>query len=169
AARLADQRARRRRRTDRVARRALIAMEIHFPDGTMVRASGIAQRDAGAGWRAFGLYCDPAWSPDWPAAIIDWPDFGVPAQPEVAARQIENAFARARRGEQVEVGCLGGLGRTGTVLACMAVLAGVPTANAVAWVRAHYRPEAIETAAQAAWVTWCAEWLARNERNDRDA
>ena len=58
-----------------------------------------------------------------------------------------------------EVGCLGGSGRTGTVLACMAVLAGVPPAQAVAWVRASYRPEAVETADQEAWVQWFAEWV----------
>jgi hypothetical protein len=45
------------------------------------------------------------------------------------------------------------------VLACMAVLAGVPPARAVAWVRASYRPEAVETADQEAWVKWFAEWV----------
>ena len=52
-------------------------------------------------------------------------DFGLPEDAESAAGMIEAAFIRARRGELVEVGCLGGIGRTGTVLACMAVLAGV--------------------------------------------
>jgi hypothetical protein len=41
----------------------------------------------------------------------------------------------------------------------MAVLAGVPPAQAVAWVRASYRPEAVETADQEAWVQWFAEWV----------
>jgi hypothetical protein len=134
-------------------------MDIRFPDGTLVRASPLSEREAGAGWRAFGLYCDPAWAPDWPAEIIDWPDFGVPADAETAARQIQAAFTRARAGERVEVGCRGGLGRTGTVLACMAVLAGVPAGEAVAWVRAHDRPAAVETAAQEAWVGWFAGWV----------
>ncbi len=58
----------------------------------------------------------------------------------------------------MEVGCLGGSGRTGTVLACMAVLAGVPPAQAVPWVRSAYRPEAVETAEQEAWVQWFAGW-----------
>jgi len=138
-------------------------MEIQFPDGTHVRANGIAARDADAGWRAFGLYCDAAWQPDWPSETIDWPDFGVPSSPETAARQIVNAFERARNGEQVEVGCLGGLGRTGTVVACMAILGGVPGADAVDWVRQHYRPEAVETSGQAAWVAWFAGWLERGE------
>jgi len=55
-------------------------------------------------------------------------------------------------GERVEVGCAGGLGRTGTVLACMASLGGVPPGEAVAWVRANYRPAAVETAEQEAFV-----------------
>jgi hypothetical protein len=41
----------------------------------------------------------------------------------------------------------------------MAVLAGVPPAQAVAWVRASYRPEAVETADQEAWVQWFADWM----------
>jgi protein-tyrosine phosphatase len=91
--------------------------------------------------------------------VIDWKDFGLPENPELAAQQIAEAFGRARRGGLVEVGCLGGSGRTGTVLACMAVLAGAPPAQAVAWVRASYRPEAVETADQEAWVQWFAEWV----------
>lgn len=137
-------------------------MDVTFPDGTQVRAHGIAARDADGGWREFGLYCDAAWQPDWPAATIDWPDFGLPAAPERAARQIVDAFDRAKRGERVEVGCLGGIGRTGTVLACMAVIAGVPEASAVSWVRQNYRLEAVETSAQTNWVTWFADWLERN-------
>jgi hypothetical protein len=101
---------------------------------------------------------DARWAPTWPADVIAWPDFGLPVQPEVAAGQITAAFRRARRGELVEVGCLGGSGRTGTVLACMAVLAGVPPAEAVPWVREAYRREAVETADQEAWVQWFAGW-----------
>jgi protein-tyrosine phosphatase len=85
---------------------------------------------------------------------------GLPEKPELAARQIVDAFGRARQGELVEVGCLGGSGRTGTVLAYMAVLAGVAEPKAVAWVRAEYRPSAVETAEQEAWVRWFAEWSA---------
>ena len=52
----------------------------------------------------------------------------------------------------VEIGCLGGHGRTGTALACLAVLAGTPAAEAVAWVRGAYCPKAVETDAQRAFV-----------------
>jgi len=37
--------------------------------------------------------------------------------------------------ERVEFGCAGGHGRTGTALACMAILDGVPGTEAVAFVR----------------------------------
>jgi hypothetical protein len=131
-------------------------VEVIFPDGTRVRACGLARRDDNRDWRTFGLYVDEGWSPDWPAEVIDWIDFGLPRSPDDAARAIRAAFDRARNGERVEVGCHGGLGRTGTVLACMATLAGVPPADAVAWVRAHYRAEAVETAGQEAWILWFA-------------
>jgi protein-tyrosine phosphatase family protein len=130
-----------------------------FPDGSRVRASSIADRRVDDPDRAFGLYADPRWEPTWPADVIDWRDLGLPEEPEVAARQITRAVDRARGGELIEVGCLGGCGRTGTVLACMGVLAGVPAPDAVAWVRAAYRPEAVETSQQEEWVQWFARWV----------
>jgi|ThiBio_1000_plan_1041568.scaffolds.fasta_scaffold18658_1 hypothetical protein len=131
-------------------------VDVAFPDGTVVRACGLARRDENRIWRTFGLYLDNRWRPDWPAEMIDWEDFGLPRIPHKAARSIRAAFERARNGERVEVGCYGGLGRTGTVLACMATLAGVPAGDAVAWVRAHYHERAVETAEQEAWVCWFA-------------
>jgi protein-tyrosine phosphatase len=134
-------------------------MDVVFPDGTVVRASSIRDRVVNDPTRSFGLYLDMRWQPTWPAEVIDWPDFGLPADGDRAAQQITAAFARARRGDVVEVGCLGGLGRTGTVLACMAVLAGVSAASAVDWVRREYNPAAVETHAQEQWVRWFADRL----------
>ena len=133
---------------------------VTFPDGSRVRAVSLADRREDDPERAYGLYLDARWAPTWPADVIAWPDFGVPVEPEVAAGQITAAFRRARRGDLVEVGCLGGSGRTGTVLACMAVLAGVPPPESVQWVREAYRREAVETADQEAWVQWFAGWAA---------
>ena len=132
-------------------------MIVVFPDGSRVRASSILDRRVDDPERSFGLYLDAGWQPSWPADLIEWQDFGLPEDAESAARMIEAAFMRARRGELVEVGCLGGIGRTGTVLACMAVLAGVPAAKAVAWVRDAYNPAAVETAEQENWVRWFAD------------
>jgi hypothetical protein len=131
---------------------------VRFPDGTRVRASSISDRRVDDPERAYGLYLDPRWEPSWPATLVDWEDFGLPENPQLAAQQIADAFGRAQQGGLVEIGCLGGSGRTGTVIACMAVLAGVPEAEAVAWVRAEYQPSAVETAEQEAWVRWFAEW-----------
>jgi hypothetical protein len=127
-------------------------LRVVFPDGTGVEACGLRDRRAEAPHRDFGLYMDPRWAPTWPAELIEWEDFGLPADPERAAVQIRGAFARARAGERVEVGCAGGLGRTGTVLACMATLAGVPATEAVEWVRANYDRRAVETPKQEAFV-----------------
>ncbi len=101
---------------------------------------------------------DERWYPTWPAAIIPWADFGLPVDSEAAASQIEAAFSRAKRCELVEIGCVGGLGRTGTVLACLAVLAGVAPAEAVPWVRRNYDVRAVETAEQEQWVLWFSQW-----------
>jgi protein-tyrosine phosphatase len=49
------------------------------------------------------------------------------------------------RSERVEIACGGGLGRTGTALACLAVLDGVPPGEAVAFIREQYHPRAVET------------------------
>jgi protein-tyrosine phosphatase len=119
-----------------------------------VRASPLRERREDDPERDFGLYCDERWAPAWPAETIDWPDFGVPRNRDAAAAQIRSAFARAQAGERVEVGCAGGLGRTGTVLASMAVLAGVQAAEAVQWVRANYDARAVETQEQEEFVAW---------------
>jgi hypothetical protein len=131
-------------------------MLVTFPDGTRVRASSLPERVDDDPERSFGLYLDARWEPTWAAEVLAWPDFGLPEDRDAAARAIESAFERARGGELVEVGCLGGSGRTGTVLACMAVLAGVPAPDAVAWVRSNYRPGAVETREQEELVAWFA-------------
>src|SRR3954451_5087706 len=87
-------------------------MDVVFGDGTVVRASSISDRVEHHPPRSFGLYLDMRWLPTWPAEVIEWPDYGVPADADRAADQITAAFARARRGAVVEVGCVGGLGRT---------------------------------------------------------
>jgi len=130
---------------------------VRFPDGTEITASPLCARRAENGTRDFGLYMDPQWAPTWEAVLIDWPDFGLPANPEQAAAQIRDAFERAQAGDRVEIGCIGALGRTGTVLACMAILAGIPPNEAVAWIRANYDPRAVETEEQERWVGWFAD------------
>ena len=61
----------------------------------------------------------------WNARWVRWPDFRLPADRGDAQDALYEAWRRAV-GERVEVACGGGFGRTGTALACMAVLDGVP-------------------------------------------
>lgn len=56
----------------------------------------------------------------------------------------------------MEVGCGAGIGRTGTTLACMAVLDGHPVAKAAARVKDTYHPDAVETESQRKWIGWFA-------------
>src|SRR5262249_53372322 len=76
---------------------------------------------------------------------IAWENLGLPLDFEDAARKIERAWERARAGELVEIGCQAGLGRTGTAIACMAILSGVEPRDAVAWVGADYAVRAVDT------------------------
>jgi hypothetical protein len=125
---------------------------VGLPDGTSVIAVSFADdpyaREAAP---AFGLYLDARWDPPWPHEHLAWPDFGLPDPDELSAA-LPRLLARARRGDVVEIGCLGGHGRTGSALACLAVLTGVPADAAVDWVRAHYCTKAVETDEQRAFV-----------------
>ncbi len=134
-------------------------MHIHhtpivLPDGTALTAVSF---DAADPYRRdpapdFGLYLDARWRPPWPHADLDWPDFGVPADPGVLVAGLRDLRERAAAGERVEIGCWGGHGRTGTALAVLAVLAGHPADGAVAWVRSSYCARAVETPEQEAFV-----------------
>lgn len=144
---------------------------ITLPDGTALRGRGRREPLPPGPLPTYGLYLSRApssaqhrlldlrriaWRPDWPADWIDWPDFRVPRDGETAAAAIHRAYLLARSGERVEVACGAGIGRTGTVIACMAVLAGHPADDAVSWTRQHYRPRAVETRGQQRWISWFA-------------
>lgn len=83
---------------------------------------------------------------------VDWPDFRLPRDRADAMDALRDALRRAHDGTLVEVACAGGRGRTGTALAAMAVLDGLPADEAVAWVRREYDRRAVETPWQARWV-----------------
>ena len=87
----------------------------------------------------------------WDARWLRWPDFRLPSNRMQAQAMLCEAWSRAEA-ERVEVACGGGRGRTGTALAALAVLDGVPAAEAVAFVRRHYDPRAVETPWQRRYV-----------------
>lgn len=128
--------------------------EVALPDGTTVVAATFDERDPydRVVVPDFGLYLDERWEPPWPHKRLDWPDFGVPRDSVSVIDDFGQALARARDGQRVEIGCWGAHGRTGTALASLAVLTGLPGDEAVSWVRANYCQEAVETAEQEAFV-----------------
>jgi hypothetical protein len=124
---------------------------LRLPSGRLVRGRGL-HRPRGGGRTAagpqpeFGLYVLGRRPPEttWPMRWLHWPDFWLPRDRGAAIEAIRDAWDRTGS-QRVEVACDGGRGRTGTALSCIAVLDGVPNGEAVAYVRAHYHPKAVET------------------------
>lgn len=127
---------------------------VALPDGTEVIAVSFGSADPYAREVApdFGLYLDKRWHPPWPDEFFDWPDFGVPDDPASVVAALESLRERARAGQRVEIGCYGAHGRTGTALACLAILCGHPPHEAVSWVRAAHCERAVENDLQEAFV-----------------
>lgn len=125
-----------------------------LPDGTGLTAVSFDDADPYSRDVApdYGVYLDARWQPPWPHRHLDWPDFGLPDDADGLLAALQAVLDRARAGARVEIGCLGGHGRTGTALACLAVLCGHPAGQAVDWVRANYCAKAVETDAQARFV-----------------
>jgi hypothetical protein len=126
---------------------------VRLPSGRLVRGRGLRDGQPTGPEPAFAVYLlgkpppDVAWESRW----VRWPDFRLPADPDDARDAFAQAWERAAT-ERVEVACGGGRGRTGTALACLAVLDGVPAGDAVAWIREHYHRSAVETPWQKRWV-----------------
>ena len=122
---------------------------LELADGRRVRGRGVRAGLPDGPRPTFGLYLlgRPPGPMVWEARWVRWPDFRLPRDPDDAMAALGEAFDRAAT-ERVEVACGGGTGRTGTALACLAVLAGTPPERAVALVRAGYRRRAVETRAQ---------------------
>ena len=130
---------------------------ILLPDGGWVRGRGLRNPAPDGPAPEFGLYLGTAklrarHSFDWAHEWLEWPDFRLPKDSALAMRRIRDLRERALAGERVEVACGGGVGRTGTVIACLAVLGGVAPEEAVAWARANYHPRAVETPWQRRWI-----------------
>ncbi|MDT0166515.1 protein phosphatase [Actinotalea sp. AC32] len=127
-----------------------------LPSGRLVRGRALRRPVPAGPEPQFGVYLlgrEPvgAAAPAWPSRWVRWPDFRPPADRADAHAALVEAWQRAGT-ERVELACTGGRGRTGTALACLAVLDGVAPDQAVAWVRARYHPRAVETLLQRRYV-----------------
>jgi hypothetical protein len=123
-----------------------------LPGRTVVRGRGVQNPLPAGSAPEFGLYLGVDYEPPWPHRRLDWPDFGLPSDPLDAARAIEQLHRSARAGRRVEAACRAGKGRTGTVIACLAILDGLPPDHAVSWTRHHFHHGAVQTPWQRRWV-----------------
>ncbi|MBZ4318978.1 phosphatase domain-containing protein [Streptomyces huiliensis] len=126
---------------------------LRLPSGRTVRGRALRRPVPDGPDPEFAVYLlgerppEVAWEAEW----LRWPDFRLPAEPERVRTVLRAAWERAGV-ERVELACGGGRGRTGTALACLAVLDGVPAGEAVAYVRRHYDRRAVETPWQKRYV-----------------
>ena len=117
-------------------------------DGSLISISGGPFDAMPEGARGLCLEADAAriGEAEW---RLDVPDYGVPDDAALRAVLTEMLAAmRAAPDGAYHIGCKAGLGRTGTAMACLAILAGPVQGDPVAWLRAAYNAEAIETPAQ---------------------
>jgi hypothetical protein len=122
---------------------------VTLPSGVRVRGRRLSDPASPAD---FALILADGPVPAWPHRRIRWPDFGVPAASGDALDALRDAYRRALAGDRVEVACRGGIGRTGTALAALAVLDGLTPREACTWVRSNYPRRAVETIWQRRWL-----------------
>ncbi|WBB81658.1 protein phosphatase [Micromonospora sp. WMMD882] len=131
-----------------------VAGVLRLPSGRLVRGRGLRAGPPVGPPPTFGVYLlgKPPPAVDWESRWLPWPDFRLPRDREAVGPLLREVWERAAT-ERVELACGGGRGRTGTALACLAVVDGVPADEAVAWVRRHYHPGAVETPWQKRYVS----------------
>lgn len=132
---------------------------LRLPSGRLVRGRGLRRPLPPGPLPTFAVYLlgkAPA-ATEWESRWLRWPDFRLPVDRQQARDFFVEAWDRAGS-DRVEVACGGGRGRTGTALACLAILDGVSPDQAVAFVREHYEAHAVETPGQKRYV---AQFTAR--------
>lgn len=126
---------------------------LRLPSGRLIRGRGLRNPLPAGQMPTFGVYLLGKEPPEvsWESRWLRWPDFHLPVDGAEARAIFVEALERADA-DRVELACGGGRGRTGTALACLAVLDGVPSAEAVEFVRRNYDPKAVETPWQKRYV-----------------
>lgn len=119
---------------------------LRLPSGSLVRGRGLRKPVPVRPEPQFGVYLlgKPPPAVAWESTWIRWRDFWLPSDRDAFRRTLSELLTRAPS-ERVEIACYGGQGRTGTALACLAVLDGVAADRAVDYVRTHYSHRAVET------------------------
>ncbi len=127
---------------------------LHFPDGGTLWGGNcstpvLADLDVYVALESLSLRDDPRaypWSPG-QAFTFKIPNGGIPPSTVEFIRLVDWIVGQLKEGRSVHVGCIGGHGRTGMVLAAVCQLMG-EAPNATQWVRDNYCEKAVETQIQ---------------------
>jgi protein-tyrosine phosphatase len=127
---------------------------LRLPSGRLVRGRSLRQPLLPGPTPTFAVYLLGKTPPAvaWESRWLRWPDLWLPSDQAHARKVLHEAWESAMTG-CVEIACRGGRGRTGTALACLAIIDGVSAKQAVAFVRQHYDQHAVETPWQKRYVT----------------
>jgi protein-tyrosine phosphatase len=127
---------------------------LRLPSGRLIRGRGLRQPLPPGPTPTLAVYLLGKTPPAvaWESRWLRWPDFWLPSDQAQAREVLHEAWEGAMT-QRVEIACGGGRGRTGTALACLAVIDGVPANEAVAFIRRHYDPHAVETPWQKRYIT----------------
>ena len=126
-----------------------------LPSGRKRVVQAAATDEPAGPFPEFGVYLLGKQPPPvgWESRWVPWPDLRLPIDQPDALEAFREVWRRAEA-ERVEVACWRGIGRTGTALACIAILDGVPPGQAVSYVRRQYRRRTVET-------PWQRQYVAR--------
>lgn len=142
---------------------------MRLPGGGVVQAYGLSGFISTSGHEtpSWGLYLDVRWEErrqlSWPHRFVRWPDYELPDDELDAFEAFDEAWQHVRAGSLIDIACDGGIGRTGTALACIALRDGVPRSDVVPWVRHHYHPYAVEVPEQEHLIDRFLTWVSRRD------
>lgn len=128
---------------------------VNLPSGRRVRGRALRHYGAESQLPDFGVVLSgrpPKVRFSWESRWLKWPDFWLPSDDSAVYAALREAWRRSLT-ERVDVACGGGVGRTGTALACIAVLDGLPPGEAIDFVRSEYHRRAAETPWQKRYVS----------------
>jgi protein-tyrosine phosphatase len=124
-----------------------------LPSGRRVRGRAFRRTLPDGPAPTFAVYLSDKAPPavPWESRWVHWPDFRLPRDRDAARRALLEAWRRLGS-DRVEIACGGGVGRTGTALACLVALDAGSSVDAVRYVRDHYDRRAVETPGQRRYV-----------------
>ena len=107
-------------------------------------------------WGSQGVMVSPDFPPapwvgatdDYPRLLYPWVDHAAPGDLDHFHLACEWVLTELRNGKVIDIGCWGGHGRTGTMLACLLVIQGLDADTAMKQVNDRYCVQAIESFSQ---------------------